>query len=105
MASITDWVRKLGSSDGLSRKRNDSRMKRFVLLAFALLLVLPLDAQQIFNEVKYKRFNFGAKVGMNASFPVINTLKVNGTKNDDITMQYRVGYLFSVFGRINMHRF
>jgi hypothetical protein len=80
-------------------------MKRFVLLAFALLLVLPLDAQQIFNEVKYKRFNFGAKVGMNASFPVINTLKVNGTKIDDITMQYRVGYLFSVFGRINMHRF
>lgn len=80
-------------------------MKRFVLLAFALMLVLPLDAQQIFNEVKYKRFNFGAKVGMNASFPVINTLKVNGTKIDDITMQYRVGYLFSVFGRINMHRF
>ena len=40
-----------------------------------------------------KAFNFGAKVGFNATFPVINSLSINGKEAENIDIEYKVGYL------------
>lgn len=56
-------------------------------------------------RVEDKAFNFGAKVGFNATFPVLNSLSVNGKEAQNIDIEYRVGYLAAIFCRVNIERF
>lgn len=79
-------------------------MKRLHLLGFLLCFSLFAEAQNIM-QLKDKSFNYGAKVGFNASFPVINSLSVNGKEIDNYDIEYQVGYSAAVLCRINIKRF
>lgn len=70
-----------------------------------LLFACCLTQAQNFWEIKDKPFNFGGKVGFNATFPIINSLTIDGTEVDNIHLQYKVGYLAALFCRVNMNRF
>lgn len=56
-------------------------------------------------RVEDKAFNFGAKVGFNATFPVLNSLSINGKEAENIDIEYKVGYLAAIFCRVNIERF
>lgn len=79
-------------------------MKRSLLLALLLLLCHTVCAQKLIS-IKDKAFNFGAKVGVNAAFPIVNSLTIDGTEAEDVRLQYRVGYQASLFCRVNVNRF
>lgn len=70
------------------------------MLSFGL-----LAEAQSFMRFEDKAFNFGAKVGFNATFPVINSLSINGKEAENIDIEYKVGYLAAVFCRVNIERF
>jgi len=50
-------------------------------------------------------FNLGAKVGLNSTFPVIHSISIGGAEAENIHLQYKVGVMAAVFGRINIDRF
>ncbi|MDH6305100.1 hypothetical protein M2459_002197 [Parabacteroides sp. PF5-5] len=79
-------------------------MKQICLIAFWLLFGLFAQSQ---NPIKIedKVFNWGAKVGLNSTFPVINSITVNGEQAENIHLQYRVGFLAAAFWRVNIDRF
>ena len=52
-----------------------------------------------------KRFNFGAKVGFNATLPVVNSLRVLDFEANQFQTSYQVGYLAAIFFRFNIQRF
>ncbi len=52
-------------------------MKKVYLIGALLSFGLLAEAQS-FMRFEDKAFNFGAKVGFNATFPVINSLSING---------------------------
>ncbi len=79
-------------------------MKKVLLLPLLLLLCHALCAQKLIS-IKDKAFNFGAKVGVNAAFPIVNSLAIDGTEAEDVSLQYKVGYQASLFCRINVNRF
>lgn len=79
-------------------------MKKIGLIGLLCLCCLSGKAQK-FMQLEDKAFNWGANVGFNASFPIINSLEIDGTKLDDVRVQYKVGYLAAVFFRINIERF
>jgi len=56
-------------------------------------------------RVEDKIFNFGAKVGLNSSFPNINDITINNLKAENVSVHYKVGVLAAAFCRINMDRF
>lgn len=60
---------------------------------------------QKFMQIEDKAFDFGVKVGFNATFPVVNSLRIDGNRVSDISVQYKVGYLAAVFCRVNIERF
>lgn len=60
---------------------------------------------QKFMQMEDKAFNFGAKVGYNATFPVVNSLVIDGNRVGDVSIQYKVGYLAAIFCRVNIDRF
>lgn len=79
-------------------------MKRIGLIGILWCICLTAGAQK-FMQIHDKAFNFGASVGFNATFPVINSLTIDGTEAKDVRVQYKVGYLASVFCRVNIERF
>lgn len=68
------------------------------------LLCQALNAQSILR-MEEKRFNFGAKVGFNATLPVVNSLRVLDFEANQFQTSYQVGYLASIFFRFNIQRF
>lgn len=79
-------------------------MKKICLLLLLSFSVLAAGAQN-FIHIEDKAFNFGAKLGLNSTFPVINSLTIDGVEAENIRLQYKVGYQASVFCRINIDRF
>ena len=79
-------------------------MKKVYLIGALLSFGLLAEAQS-FMRFEDKAFNFGAKVGFNATFPVINSLSINGKEAENIDIEYKVGYLAAVFCRVNIERF
>lgn len=79
-------------------------MKKIGLIGLVCLCCLSGKAQK-FMQLEDKAFNWGANVGFNASFPIINSLEIDGNKLDDVRVQYKVGYLAAVFFRVNIERF
>lgn len=79
-------------------------MRKFYLIAASLAFCLMAGAQGIM-QVKDKAFNFGAKVGFNATFPVVNSLTINDKEVENVSLEYKVGYLAAVFCRVNIERF
>lgn len=79
-------------------------MKKICLIGCLLFLSLAAGAQK-FMQMEDKAFNFGAKVGFNATFPVVNSLQIDGNRVDEVSIQYKVGYLAAVFCRVNIERF
>lgn len=79
-------------------------MKKICLIGCLLFLSLAAGAQKLM-QMEDKAFNFGAKVGFNATFPVVNSLLIDGNRVDEVSIQYKVGYLAAVFCRVNIDRF
>lgn len=79
-------------------------MRQLYLIGALLILCFTAKGQGIMH-VKDKAFNFGAKVGFNANFPVINSLTINEKEVENITLEYKVGYLAAIFCRVNIERF
>ncbi|MDR1201856.1 MAG: PorT family protein [Tannerellaceae bacterium] len=78
-------------------------IKAFFIGLF-LLFFLSMYAQNAV-EVEDKIFNWGAKVGLNSTFPIINSVEIDGKKAENIHLQYKVGVLAAAFCRINIDRF
>lgn len=79
-------------------------MKKICLLLFLSFSVLAVRAQN-FIHIEDKAFNFGAKVGFNSTFPIVNSLTIDDVEAENIRLQYKVGYQASIFCRINIDRF
>lgn len=79
-------------------------MRKLFLLLPLLLLLIIANAQK-FIQIEDKAFNFGAKVGFNSTFPIINSLTIDGVEAENVRLQYKVGYQASAFCRINVDRF
>ncbi|MDR1403597.1 MAG: PorT family protein [Tannerellaceae bacterium] len=79
-------------------------MIKAFLTGLFLLYFLSVYAQ---NTVKVadKMFNWGAKAGLNSTFPIINSIEVDGQKAENIQLQYKVGVLAAAFCRFNINRF
>ena len=75
----------------------------FIELLFGL-LCQALSAQSILR-MEEKKFNFGAKVGFNATLPVVNSLRVLDFEANQFQTSYQVGYLAAIFFRFNIQRF
>lgn len=80
-------------------------MKRFCLIISLLLFFFISYAQEEEPQTEGKIFDFGVTVGFNSTFPVINSITIDDIKLENILHQYKVGYLASVFCRININRF
>ena len=79
-------------------------MKRIFFLLFMFLGGISVQAQK-FIQIDDKAFNFGAKVGFNSTFPIVNSLTIDDIEAENIRLQYKVGYQASIFCRINIDRF
>lgn len=79
-------------------------MKKIYLLLLLLPLCLPTMAQG-FNDTRDKAFNWGGKVGFSTTFPIVNSLVISDKSVENISMQYKVGYLAAAFARVNIDRF
>lgn len=79
-------------------------MKKICLLLLLSFSVLAAGAQS-FIHIEDKAFNFGAKVGFNSTFPIVNSLTIDDVEAENIRLQYKVGYQASIFCRINIDRF
>lgn len=79
-------------------------MKKICLLLLLSIFVIAVRAQS-FIHIEDKAFNFGAKVGFNSTFPVVNSLTIDNIEAENIRLQYKVGYQASIFCRINIDRF
>lgn len=78
-------------------------MKKIYLIGLFISFCLLTKAEK-FLHVDDKAFNWGARVGFNATFPIINSLSVNGIEAENMHLQYKVGFLSAVFCRINIER-
>lgn len=79
-------------------------MKRFNLIIVLLTICLAASGQS-FMRFESKRFNYGAKVGFNATFPIINSLSINDKEASNIEVEHKVGYLAAIYCRFNINRF
>lgn len=79
-------------------------MKKILLLLFLFSHGISVQAQK-FIHIEDKAFNFGAKVGFNSTFPIINSLRIDDVEAENIRLQYKVGYQASFFCRVNIDRF
>jgi hypothetical protein len=78
-------------------------MLRAFFIGLFLFSFLPGYTQNTV-KVEDKVFNWGAKVGLNSTFPVINSIDVDGKRAENIHLQYKVGILAAAFCRINIDR-
>ncbi|MDR0748226.1 MAG: PorT family protein [Tannerellaceae bacterium] len=78
-------------------------MSKAFFIGLFLFSLLPAYTQ---NKVKAgeKVFNWGAKAGLNSTFPIINSIRIDGEKAENIHLQYKVGVLAAAFCRINIDR-
>ena len=60
-------------------------MKKTLLLLPLFLLCISVHAQK-FIHIEDKAFNFGAKVGVNSTFPIINSLTIDGVEAENIRL-------------------
>lgn len=79
-------------------------MKRICWIGFLFMLWLSVSAQEPI-KVEDKIFNWGAKVGLNSTFPIINSISINGKEAENIHLKYQVGFLAAAFCRINFDNF
>lgn len=79
-------------------------MKTIHLIIALLTLCIAANAQS-FMRFESKRFNYGAKVGFNSTFPIINSLSINEKEAENIEVEHKVGYLAAIFCRININKF
>lgn len=79
-------------------------MRKGVFIGLFCLLCGLLNAQGILRTEE-KKFNFGAKVGLNATLPVVNSLRVLDFEANQFQTSYQVGYLAAIFFRFNIQRF
>lgn len=79
-------------------------MTKSLLIGIGCLTCLFAQAQNIL-EIKDKHFNYGAKIGMNATFPIVRDLSINNIKAENILTEYQVGWEATFFCRINFERF
>lgn len=79
-------------------------MRKGIFIGLFCLLCGVLSAQG-FLRMEEKKFNFGAKVGFNATLPVVNSLRVLDFEANQFHTTYQVGYLASLFFRFNIQRF
>ena len=79
-------------------------MKKALFITAGLLVCFLIWSQ---NPVKTedKIFNYGAKVGLNSSFPIINRISINGVGAENLSFHYKVGLSGAVFCRINFDDF
>ena len=87
-------------------------MRKGLFIGFLFcLLCHPLGAQNILLQtenllrIQQKKFNFGAKVGFNATLPVVNSMRVLDFEANQFHINYQVGYLAAIFFRFNIQRF
>lgn len=78
--------------------------KKISFIGMLVFVCLTMKAQT-FMKVEDKSFNFGGKIGFNATFPIIHSLTVDGNEVEDMHLQYKVGYLAALFCRVNIDRF
>ncbi len=79
-------------------------MKKLCLLLLMSACYLPATSQKLI-EIKEKAFDWGGKVGLNAAFPIINSLTIDGVEMENINLQYKVGFQAAVFARVNIVHF
>lgn len=79
-------------------------MKKIYLLLVLLPFCLSIQAQK-FNDIRDNAFNWGGKVGFSTTFPIVNSLVISDRAADNISLQYKVGYLAAAFARVNIDRF
>ena len=79
-------------------------MRKGIFIGLFCLLCGVLSAQG-FLRMEEKKFNFGAKVGFNATLPVVNSLRVLDFEANQFQTSYQVGYLAAIFFRFNIQRF
>ncbi|MDR0430893.1 MAG: PorT family protein [Tannerellaceae bacterium] len=79
-------------------------MKRIYWIGLFAVLGLFTHAQEPV-KVEDKIFNWGAKLGLNSTFPIINSISIDDKKAENIRLQYRVGFLVATFCRINFDAF
>lgn len=79
-------------------------MKKIYLVLVLLQFCFPSGAQK-FISIQDKSFNYGAKIGFNAGFPIVNSLTIDGVETENVRLQYKVGYQASIFCRVNIERF
>lgn len=79
-------------------------MRKGLFIGLLCLLCGLLHAQGILR-MEEKKFNFGAKVGFNATLPVVNSLRVLDFEANQFHTDYQVGYLAALFFRFNIQRF
>lgn len=79
-------------------------MRKFLLIGISCIACLYAHSQTIL-DIKDKRFNYGAKIGMDATFPIVRTLSINNAKAENILTEYQVGWEATIFCRINFNRF
>jgi hypothetical protein len=78
-------------------------MPKAFFIGLFLLSFLSAYAQNTVR-VEDKVFNWGAKVGLNSTLPIINSVEVDGKRAENINLQYKVGVLAAAFCRINIDR-
>lgn len=79
-------------------------MKKICLMGCLLLLSMGSGAQKLMR-LEDKAFDFGAKLGFAATFPIVNSLVIDGNRVDEVNVKYKVGYMAAVFCRVNIDRF
>lgn len=79
-------------------------MVKAFFIGLFFLFSLPIYAQKTV-ETEDKIFNWGAKVGLNSTFPIINSIEIDGKEAENIHLQYKVGILAATFCRLNIDRF
>ena len=80
-------------------------MRGIAFILISLFCNIVLLQAQLFTDFTPKVFNWGAKIGFNSAMPVINSLSIDGTKMQNVAVDYKVGITGSVFCRINVDRF
>lgn len=80
-------------------------MKRVGLIIFSFCCLSCVLSAQLFEDFPPKVFNWGGKIGFNSALPVINSFSVDGVTMDNVETKHEVGFMASLFCRVNVERF